>query len=97
MTDRTMAVLRIVAGAIITIAGIYGFSLPFGEETVYSALVAAIFLITQIILWWRNNNVTEAASKAQVILDRCKAGDPEVIEAVDGLIESINEEVAEDE
>ena len=97
MTDRTKAVLRIVAGAIITIAGIYGFGLPFGEETVYSALVAAIFLITQVILWWRNNNVTEAASKAQVILDRCKAEDQEVIEAVDGLIESINEEVAEDE
>lgn len=97
MTDRTMAVIRIIAGAIITIAGIYGFSLPFGEETIYSALVAAVFLITQVVLWWKNNNVTDAASLAQSLLDRLKAGDAEVIEAVDRLIEGINAEEVEDE
>lgn len=97
MSDRTMAVIRIIAGAIITIAGIYGFSLPFGEETIYSALVAAVFLITQVALWWKNNNVTDAASLAQSLLDRLKAGDAEVIEAVDKLIEEINAEEVEDE
>lgn len=95
MSDRTLAVIRIIAGAIITIAGIYGFSLPFGEETVYSGLVCAVFLIVQVILWWKNNNVTDAASNAQVILDRYKAQDPEVIKAVNTLIENINLDVEE--
>lgn len=90
MSDRTMAALRAVAAAIITIAGIYGFNMPVGEEMLYSAFVCLAFLIVEARIWWRNNNVTDAASDCQVILDAYKNGDPEVIEAVADIIELIH-------
>jgi len=91
MSDRTVAAARALAAAIITIAGIYGFNMPIGDEMLYSVIVAAIYLITEAIIWWKNNNWTHEASTAQVILDALKSGDEEVAAAVDEIIAGIHE------
>ena len=95
MTDRTSAAIRAIAAAIITIAGLYGFQLPFADdeayELIYSAIVCLAYLIVEARIWWKNNNWTPQASRAQLILDAEKAGDEEVIQAVDDIIAGIHE------
>ena len=96
MTDRTLAIARLLVAFIVDVAAIYGYTLPVGEEMLYPICALVVMLITHVWVWWRNNNVTEAAQKSQVILDMLKADDPEVIQAVDDIIQAIHEEGIED-
>lgn len=96
MDDRTIAVTRLVVALIVDIAAVYGYSLPVGEEFLYSIGALVAMVIAHTWAWWKNNNMTEKASKSQVILDRCKAGDTDVIQAVDDLIAAIHEDGVED-
>lgn len=96
MTDRTLAVARLLVTFIIDVAAIYGFTLPIGEELLYPICALVVMILTHVWVWWRNNNVTDAAQKSQVILDMLKADDPEVINAVDDIIRAIHEEGIED-
>ena len=92
MDDRTLAVARLLVALIVDIAAVYGYSLPVGEELLYSIAALVVMAITHIWVWWKNNNVTEAASKSQLILNSLKADDPEVIQAVDDIIAAIHDE-----
>ena len=96
MSDKTVAAARALVAAIITIAGIYGFNLPVGDEMLYSIIVAIVYLITEAVIWWKNNNWTPQASRAQIILNAEKEGNLKVIQAVDEILEMIHEGVEED-
>ena len=96
MTDRTLAIARLLVAFIVDVAAIYGYTLPVGEEMLYPICALVVMLVTHVWVWWRNNNVTEAAQKSQIILDMLKADDPEVINAVDDIIRAIHEEGIED-
>ena len=96
MDDRTLAIARLLVATIVDVAAIYGYTLPVGEEMLYPICALVVMLVTHVWVWWRNNNVTEAAQKSQVILDMLKADDPEVIQAVDDIIAAIHEEGIED-
>lgn len=96
MTDKTMAIARCIVAAIIEIAGIIGFTLPIGEESLYCIVASLVMAATYLWVWWKNNNVTDEASKAQILLDAMKADDPEVIQAVGDIIQAIHEEGLED-
>ena len=93
MDDRTLAVARLLVALIVDIAAVYGYSLPVGEELLYSIAALLVMAVTHIWVWWKNNNVTEEAGKAQVLLHALKADDPEITEAVDELIAHIHEGV----
>jgi len=97
MTDREMAIARVIVAAIIEIAGIIGFTLPVGEESLYCMVASAVMLATFLYTAWKNHNVTHAASEVQVILDAMKRDDVEVIEAVNDLVEKIHDESIENE
>lgn len=96
MTDRTLAIARLLVAFIVDVAAIYGYTLPVGEEMLYPICALVVMLITHVWVWWKNNNVTDEAQKSQVILDMLKADDPEVINAVDDIIRAIHEEGIED-
>ena len=96
MTDRTLAIARLLVAFIVDVAAIYGYTLPVGEEMLYPICALVVMLITHVWVWWKNNNVTDEASKAQILLDAMKADDPEVIHAVGDIIQAIHEEGLED-
>lgn len=96
MTDRTLAIARLLVAFIVDVAAIYGYTLPVGEEMLYPICALVVMLVTHVWVWWKNNNVTDEAQKSQVILDMLKADDPEVINAVDDIIRAIHEEGIED-
>ena len=96
MTDRTLAIARLLVAFIVDVAAIYGYTLPVGEEMLYPICALVVMLVTHVWVWWKNNNVTDEAGKAQVLLNAMKADDPEVIQAVDDIIQAIHEEGIED-
>lgn len=96
MTDRTLAIARLLVAFIVDVAAIYGYTLPVGEEMLYPICALVVMLVTHVWVWWKNNNVTDEASKAQILLDAMKADDPEVIQAVGDIIQAIHEEGLED-
>lgn len=96
MTDRTLAIARLLVAFIVDVAAIYGYTLPVGEEMLYPICALVVMLVTHVWVWWKNNNVTDEASKAQILLDAMKADDPEVIKAVGDIIQAIHEEGLED-
>lgn len=46
--------------------------LPFSEEEIYVGLSSVALAIQSIYVWYRNNNVTEEAQEAQLLLDELK-------------------------
>ena len=91
MTDRTLAIARLLVAFIVDVAAIYGYTLPVGEEMLYPICALVVMLVTHVWVWWKNNNVTAAAAKAQVLLYAMKAGDTEVEDGVMELIQGIHE------
>ena len=77
---------------IIDIAAVYGYSLPVGEELLYSIAALVVMAVTHAWVWWKNNNVTDEASKSQLILNMLKKNDPDVTQAVDEIIAAIHED-----
>lgn len=51
-------------------------------DALYTGVTVALALACYLWSWWKNNNVTAAATDAQAILDAVKAG--AVIEEEDG-------------
>lgn len=92
MTDRTLAIARLLVAFIVDVAAIYGYTLPVGEEMLYPICALVVMLVTHVWVWWKNNNVTEEASKSQILLQAMKDDDPEVIQAVDDIIAAIHDE-----
>lgn len=46
--------------------------LPFTDEEVSAAITAVLAFGSSVLAWWKNNNVTREAQKAQAALDRMK-------------------------
>ena len=65
MTDRQNAIIRIVITAAVNIVNLYGFSVD-ADALVTAATTAASFA-TIAWAWWKNNNVTQAASQIQAL------------------------------
>ena len=91
MSDRTLAVARLLVAFVVDVAAIYGYTLPVGEEMLYPICALVVMVVTHVWVWWRNNNWTDEASKSQVLLNAMKDGDEEVISGVQDLIEGIHE------
>lgn len=48
--------------------------LPFTEEQIYEGFSILALILTTIYTWYKNNNITEEAEKAQEYLNELKSG-----------------------
>lgn len=70
-TERIKAIVTIVITAAVNIANIYGYAID--AEPLVTGALSILSFITIIWSWWKNQNVTDAAVKAQAYLDGMKA------------------------
>lgn len=87
MTDKELSIIRILVALIIELCGVLGFTLPISENAVYCCV--AIVVMSAVFVWtaWKNHNLSDAASKTQILLDAIKAGDADISAGVDELVE----------
>ena len=78
-----MAFIRLACSLIATGLALYGISVDADALFVLAMIVVA--LIAYIWSWWKNNNVTSAATDAQKVLDELKRGVGVKIEPGDDL------------
>lgn len=67
-----MAFIRLACSLVTTGLALYGVSVDADALFVLAMIVVA--LAAYIWAWWKNNNVTEAATKAQEVLSELKQG-----------------------
>jgi len=67
-----MAFIRLACSLVTTGLALYGVSVDADALFVLAMIVVA--LVAYIWSWWKNNNVTEAATKAQEVLSELKRG-----------------------
>ena len=76
-----MAFIRLACSLVATGLALYGVSVDADALFVLAMIVVA--LVAYIWSWWKNNNVTSAATEAQKVLDELKKGVGVTIEAGD--------------
>lgn len=69
--ESLKAIVTLVVVVALNIANAVGYAFDFG--TVYNVLFGVLALASVAYAWWKNQNVTEAAQKAQEYLDELKA------------------------
>lgn len=73
MNEQNKALARAIGLAVVLLNQILvmaGFSpLPYGSEQVEIGVTAVITVVTTFYMYWKNNNLTRAAVKAQKVLD----------------------------
>ena len=67
-----MAFIRLACSLVTTGLALYGVSVDADALFVLSMIVVA--LVAYIWSWWKNNNVSAAATEAQKVLDELKHG-----------------------
>lgn len=74
--ERQLAIARAVGMAVILLNQILvmvGYSpIPYGSEQVEHFVTGAFTVITTFYVYWKNNNITRAAIRAQRVLDEQK-------------------------
>lgn len=72
-TERITAIARLVVTLACMVAG--GLGLTIDPDALATPVFCALALAAFVWSWWKNNNVTEAATKAQEYLESIKRGD----------------------
>lgn len=68
--ERAKAIATIVIVAAVNIANVCGYAMD--AEPIVNGVLSVLSAISIIYAWWKNQNVTEEASQAQVLLDFLK-------------------------
>lgn len=55
-------------------AGLAIFGVTVDADSLFTVVMCVVAVVASILSWWKNNNVTSAASEAQKVLDELKAG-----------------------
>lgn len=69
-SQTIVAFARLAVTLILSVAAVFGWALDWG--LVYNVIVSALGLAMLLWSWWKNNNVTQAAQEAQLLLDEIK-------------------------
>lgn len=69
-SERVKAIATIVVTAIVNIVNLWGYSVDL--DAAISTVLTILSAITWVWCWWKNQNVTPEAAKAQVVLDALK-------------------------
>ena len=67
-----MAFLRLACALVA--AGLAMFGVAVDADALFVGVMTAVALVAYIWSWWKNNNVTDAATEAQKVLDELKHG-----------------------
>ena len=67
-----MAIIRLVIMLVSAVAG--GFGLTIDPDSLGTIVACGVALAAGVYSWWKNANVTEAATEAQRYLDSIKGG-----------------------
>ena len=76
-----MAFLRLACALVA--AGLAMLGVAVDADALFVGVMTAVALVAYIWSWWKNNNVTDAATEAQKVLDELKRGVGVTIEAGD--------------
>lgn len=76
-----MAFVRLVCTLVATAAAMFGFAID--AEALFTGAACLLAFGFFVWSWWKNNNVTEAATEAQEVLDLIKMGDGLAADPVD--------------
>lgn len=68
--ESLKAILTLVATAAVNVANVLGYALDFGA--LYEVLFSIASVASVAWCWWRNQNVTYAAQRAQEYLDKLR-------------------------
>lgn len=67
-----MAFIRLAV--MLVTAGLALFGVAVDADSLYVVVMCIVAVSAAIVSWWKNNNVTSAATDAQKVLDELKAG-----------------------
>lgn len=73
-----MAFIRLACMLIATGCTMFGIALD--ADALFVGVMLVVSVIVYIWVWWKNNNVSKAATEAQKVLDEMKKGVEVVIE-----------------
>ena len=77
MNERTKAITRLCVVMVLALNGlltVFGVS-PVSNEQAYSVVSDFAMILSAVWVWWKNNNVTEAAAESQGFLNALKDKD----------------------
>lgn len=69
--ERVKAIVTIIVTAAVNIANILGYATD--QDALLNAALTIVSAICIVWSWWKNQNITVEAQKAQELLDRLKA------------------------
>lgn len=67
-----MAFIRLACMLISTGAMVFGISVD--ADAIFVGVMVVVAVVTYFWAWWKNNNVSKAATEAQKVLDEMKQG-----------------------
>lgn len=67
-----MAFIRLAV--MLIAAGFAVFGVTVDADSLFTVVMTVVAVIAAIVSWWKNNNVTDAATSAQKVLDELKSG-----------------------
>jgi hypothetical protein len=70
--ERVAAIVRLLIMLACAVAG--GFGLTVDPDALGTIVSCAVALVAGVYGWWKNNNLTQAATEAQHYLDSIKGG-----------------------
>lgn len=76
--QTVMAFVRLACMLVATGCTMFGIALD--ADALFVGVMLVISVIVYIWVWWKNNNVSKAATEAQKVLDEMKKGVEVVIE-----------------
>lgn len=76
-----MAFIRLACMLIATGCTMFGIAVD--ADAIFVGVMLVVSVIVYIWVWWKNNNVSKAATEAQKVLDEMKQGVEVIFEDVD--------------
>lgn len=70
--ERIVAIVRLLVMLVSAVAG--GFGLVIDSDSLATIVACGVALVAGVYSWYKNNNVTQAATEAQHYLDSIKGG-----------------------
>ena len=68
--ERIKAIATIVVTAVVNIANVMGYAMD--ADVWLNAVLSVLSAISIIYAWWKNQNVTDEAQQAQLVLNQLK-------------------------
>lgn len=81
--DTIMAFIRLACMLVSTGCTMFGIAVD--ADAIFVGVMLVVSVIVYIWVWWKNNNVSKAATEAQKVLDEMKQG-------VEVIFENVNED-----